>query len=86
MSENTCVCGRFEVVDQSGKVVETIECRKTTRGTFAPGHDAKLKGLLIRAGRAGHRVREVGDDRKQWPMTVARRYGFGHQVRRALDK
>lgn len=72
-----CWCGRYEVVNPaSGQVEEVTGCTSTTRNLnskFAPGHDARFKGLLIRAGERDWRVREVGTDTLRRSTTVAAR-------------
>ncbi len=40
----------------------TTECLATTRSTFSPGHDMKLRSLLVEAGAEGHQVLWTGDD------------------------
>ncbi|KOU97418.1 hypothetical protein ADK91_32830 [Streptomyces sp. XY511] len=45
-----CTCSQYEADGQ------TTGCTATTARVFAPGHDAKLKGFLIRAGAAGVEV------------------------------
>ena len=65
-------------------------CTLTTRRTFAPGHDAKLKSLLIQAGVRGWEARYgrisggmlVTTD----PISAANRYGFGPQVRLGIER
>lgn len=47
-----CTCARFTNVDTG----EHTGCAQGTKGRFAPGHDAKLKKLLIAAGANGQRV------------------------------
>lgn len=49
-------------------------CGADTMGTFAPGHDAKLKGVLIRAFLNGqsYDVRNDGHLTSYDPMTVAK--------------
>ncbi len=37
-------------------------CVATTQSRFAPGHDAKLKSLIIQAGAGGHQVRRIERD------------------------
>ena len=72
-----CECGRWEAINPAtGEVEEVTGCVETTRNPnsrFAPGHDARFKGLLIRAGERGHRVREIGTDANKLPTTVAAR-------------
>lgn len=45
----------LEPGEDPNEVVDTVygSCGQTTHRTFAPGHDAKLKGLLLRLARAG---------------------------------
>lgn len=84
-----CLCGLFEVIDpETGGVVQHTDCTGTTKKRFAPGHDAKLKSLLISAGVHGRRIRERNgkSDKLHRPITVANRFGFGEQVKRAIDK
>lgn len=65
-----CACGSyaFEVLiheNVGGDKVwqqKTTGCVATTQSTFAPGHDAKLKSLLIAAGVGGHQVRQTTRD------------------------
>jgi len=83
-----CLCSLFEVVDpDTGEVVGSTGCQKSTRSRFAPGHDAKLKSLLISAGVHGRRVRERNDrtETLRRPLTIANRFGFGEQVKRAIS-
>lgn len=57
---------------------------RLTKRTFAPGHDAKLKGFLIRVGASGH---EVTDDQgiTCTAEAMAGRYGFAHMVRQGVE-
>lgn len=75
-NSRTCQCGYF--VD--AVTGQTTGCEAETTRTFAPGHDAKLKGFLIRAGRAGHKVRMLGSEDEMSPVAAASRYGFAHMV------
>jgi len=59
-AEKPCLCGAYEL--EIGSDAETMEyadtgCRSHTTRDFAPGHDAKLKALLIRAGVEDRSVR-----------------------------
>jgi len=52
-AEKPCLCGAYEL--EIGSDAETMQyadtgCAASTTRDFAPGHDAKLKALLIRAG------------------------------------
>lgn len=91
-SLHRCECWMYEVEIESADgdvnkikyrtTMGTAECRQLTKRTFAPGHDAKLKSLLIFAGAGGHSVRrnEGGAVRISDPMSFAEYYGFAHQV------
>jgi hypothetical protein len=82
---HACACGNFKAIDAAGRTVATTACNAETRRTFAPGHDARLKGFLIRAGREGHLIRtEGGAD--QLPAKVAERFGFAHMVREGIAR
>lgn len=82
-----CSCSRFVAIDAAGRETRT-GCTATTRRTFAPGHDARLKGFLIRAGRDGLHVREVGRGvaHDQHPAQVAERFGFAQMVRDGIAR
>lgn len=55
---------------------------------FRQGHDARLKGILIRAGATGRNIRNVVGSvtTDETPNTVAKRYGFADQVRDGIAK
>jgi len=80
-----CQCGNFANEETGAR----IECHAETLRTFAPGHDAKLKGFLIRVGAEGGMIRTLGGEVAD-PITVANLFGFGHMVaagiKRAMDK
>ncbi len=78
---NVCQCGRFAVVKADGTRVRT-GCTRTTKRLFAPGHDAKLKGILIRAGVAGEQVVREGEGNNGFtdPVKWGYSFGFGHMV------
>lgn len=82
-----CACNAFVAIDAAGRETRT-GCEATTRRIFAPGHDARLKGFLIRAGRDGLHVREVGRGvaHDQHPTQIADRFGFGRQVREGINR
>lgn len=92
-----CACGGYEIEIWTGEVPADADpndyvkyigtgCIAETARTFAPGHDAKLKSLLIQAGADGNGVRtESGgvasiSDAMHW----AEFYGFGHMVRNGI--
>jgi hypothetical protein len=93
-AKTPCECSRYSVLinirtGNDGNLVWdqelTTGCPKTLTGRdFAPGHDAKLKGFLIRAGIEGH---EVCDDQgiSCTAEAMAGRYGFAHMVREGVE-
>lgn len=94
-----CACQHFEIEIWNGEVPEGADpadyvdyvgtgCSQKTRRTFAPGHDAKLKGLLIQAGADGHGVRrEVGGMASIGKAEkIAEAFGFEHQVKAGIQR
>ncbi|WP_203593645.1 hypothetical protein [Streptomyces sp. SID9124] len=91
-----CVCGSysFEVLmrdDPSGDKVWQLKatgCAATTQSKFAPGHDAKLKSLIIQAGVGGHPVRRVVRDTvvSKDALRVAADLGWEDLVRDAIAR
>jgi len=79
-----CSCSLFAAVAADGTTTRT-GCTATTRRTFAPGHDARLKGFLIRAGKAGHLV-ATPEGTQEFPAKVADRFGFGYMVREGIAR
>lgn len=87
-----CECSRFSVLvnvhenDTDGDLTWDDEystgCFASTNNTFAPGHDAKLKSFLIRAGSMSHEVTkdEGGMNRNADAMAFANEFGFGYMV------
>lgn len=76
VAEVPCAC-RAVLVD--GKLPA---CKRTTKRTFAPGHDAQLKSRLLRAEVAGSSVAWASDPNTPVSVyEVAGQHGFGHQVR-----
>lgn len=73
-----CTCSKVSTRTETGELV-TTGCTQTTKRTFAPGHDARLKGFLIRAGVEGQDVK-VGDDAPRTAQEVADQFGFGYMV------
>lgn len=81
----TCECGDFVNAETGAR----ITCQRSTTREFAPGHDAKLKGFLIRTGAEGQMVRAVAADgttREMTAVAAASRYGFGHMVADGIAK
>lgn len=83
---HACACSGYKAVDAAGNVVATTGCTGVTKRTFAPGHDARLKGFLIRAGREGNLVRTPEGGSDIVAAKVADRYGFGHMVRDGIAR
>lgn len=91
-----CVCGSysFEVPvheDVSGDKVWQLKatgCIATTQSRFAPGHDAKLKSLIIQAGAGGHQVRRTERDTvvAKDALRVAADLGWEDLVRDAIAR
>lgn len=82
-----CACSLVVAVAADGTTTRT-GCTATTRHTFAPGHDARLKGFLIRAGRDGLHVRTVGLGvaHETTAVKFAERFGFAHMVRDGIAR
>ncbi|WP_060176894.1 hypothetical protein [Streptomyces sp. IMTB 1903] len=82
-----CTCAQYEADGQ------TTGCTATTARVFAPGHDAKLKGFLIRAGAAGLEVTRTdasGHRTTTSAQDAASPYIFANMItagiKRAADK
>lgn len=56
-----CSCSKFEIAKADGTKVNT-GCTSVTKKVFAPGHDAKLKSLLVQAGLDGGSVHVTEED------------------------
>jgi len=78
-----CTCSLVVAFANDTDEVLTTGCTATTKRTFAPGHDARLKGFLIRAGIADQLVR-IGDDVNTSPEAIAEQFGFAHMVRTGI--
>ncbi|RNL84759.1 hypothetical protein [Halostreptopolyspora alba] len=82
-AETPCTCSKYA----DATTGETTGCTKTTRRDFAPGHDAKLKGFLIRAGAAGHLVALAGaPDEPVQASEAASRFGFARHVASGISR
>lgn len=64
----------------------SLSCDGVTYRKFAPGHDARLKGFLIQAGRSGHQIKVRESGETVTPVEAASRYGFAHQVRAGVSR
>lgn len=70
-AKTPCRCAAFSVAGVGTGCTGTL-----TFKNFAPGHDAKLKGLLIKAGDA----KVTGPNGDQTALEVAAGFGFAHLV------
>lgn len=77
-----CSCRNFA----DATTGERLACTAETARTFAPGHDARLKGFLIRVGRAGHLVATPEGGTPEFPAKVAERFGFAQMVREGIAR
>ncbi len=80
----SCTCSLVVAFTEDGREL-TTGCTATTKRTFAPGHDARLKGFLIRNGAEGNLVR-VGDDVNTSAQAVANQFGFSGMVADGIAK
>lgn len=94
-----CACHAFEIESWKGDVppdgdpgdyvkYEGTGCTQMTHRTYAPGHDAKLKSLLIKAGSAGLEVvfHGGGVNSHASAEKFAESLGFGHQVLAGIER
>jgi hypothetical protein len=78
-----CACGNYTFVTDDGDV--HAQCMAPTKKQFAPGHDARLKGQLIRHGVEGNQVRLASGELVS-PQWVADQFGFGPMVRKGIER
>ncbi|MFC7825621.1 hypothetical protein [Streptomyces sp. NPDC057375] len=79
-----CECSRYELEDG-----RTTGCQAETKRLFAPGHDAKLKSFLIRAGAAGEMVTRVAEDGHRTSGqadSLAAKFTFGYMVKAGITR
>lgn len=62
-----CACARYKVETPEG--LTGTDCTATTKKKFAPGHDAKLRSLLVRAGADSQNVHVTEEDGSVSVMT-----------------
>lgn len=81
-----CECGLYTGKDVKGEDLAT-GCTETNTRTFKPGHDAKLKSLLIQVGAAGGEVTKTvdGETEVMDPLHAADLYGFRNLVEKSVD-
>jgi hypothetical protein len=89
-TQTPCTCSKYVINEwnetkQDWDEIASTGCPGTlTTREFAPGHDAKLKGFLIRAGLA---YQEVSDDQGITASAeqMAKRFGFAHLVLQGIE-
>lgn len=89
---NPCTCSQFAAIvreftlgnGQPDTDEQTTGCTATTAREFAPGHDAKLKALLIEAGTNGWEVRQgnITSD----AMKAASQFAFAYMVEAGIKR
>lgn len=81
-----CACASY-TAHADGKELST-NCTALTPRNFAPGHDAKLKSLLIKAAVAGVDVaksNDTGEVTEVSPLHAAEDFGFRPQVEKGVE-
>lgn len=81
-----CACQFYTGQNAKGETLST-GCSEVTPRTFRPGHDAKLKSLLIQVGAAGNQVTKATDDEdvEMDPLHAAEEYGFRGLVEKSVE-
>jgi len=81
-----CACQFYSGKDAEGNDLAT-GCDESTVRTFKPGHDAKLKSLLIKVGAAGGQVTKIqdGETSEMDPLHAAEEFGFRSLVEKSVD-
>lgn len=79
-----CQCSQFVAYNTERDVEYTTSCNAQTARTFAPGHDARLKGNLIRWAVLGYEIRVGGVTKSAegW----AEGFGFGYMVAAGIKR
>lgn len=80
-----CTCSVVVALTEDGTLV-TTGCTQTTKRKFAPGHDARLKGFLIRNGVEGNQVRIGNEGELTTAQAVADKFGFGYMVAEGIKR
>lgn len=81
-----CACQFYSGQNAKGDTLST-GCTEVTPRTFRPGHDAKLKSLLIQVGSAGNQVTKTvdGETSEMDPLHAAEEYGFRGLVEKSVE-
>lgn len=82
-----CASSLYHWVDDEGVKHDCGTQGSVTPRTFRPGHDAKLKSLLIRAAVAGKQVVKATEDGdvEMDPLHAADEYGFRNLVEKSVE-
>lgn len=82
-----CASSLYHWVDDEGVKHDCGTQGSVTPRTFRPGHDAKLKSLLIKAAVAGKMVIKTTEDGEveMEPLHAAEEYGFRNLVEKSVD-
>lgn len=83
-----CQCLRyFAIIDEETVTTVCDPMRAVSAGRkFLPGHDAKLKSFLIKAGSSGAAVSRFGVLGDRSALEVARDFGFSVQVAAGIQR
>lgn len=81
-----CACQAYTGLNAKGEVLAT-GCTEETIRTFKPGHDAKLKSLILDTAKAGNQVTktEDGESVEIDPLHAAEDFGFRSLVEKSLE-
>ncbi len=81
-----CACQLYTGKDVKGEEL-TTGCNGENVRTFLPGHDAKLKSILIKTAVAGNPVKKSGEDGTEDmdPLHAAEEYGFRSLVEKSVE-
>jgi hypothetical protein len=77
----SCLCSHYKT--ESG---QTTGCTSVTPRRFAPGHDAKLKSFLIKAGADGQRVVNTVSQETRSAIAWAEMFGYDGIVTGGIDR
>lgn len=82
-----CACASFFIKSAEDGSLSGTDCTAMTVNTFGPGHDAKLKSLLIKAGVEGATVVRVEGDvyTDMSAVEAADEHGFASQVEKSVE-
>lgn len=81
-----CACQFYTGTDKDGNTLAT-GCEGETIRTFLPGHDAKLKSVILKTAVAGNSIVKVDGDKTSEvePLHAAEDFGFRALVEKSLE-